>query len=215
MIKFKNRYEAGQLLAAKIRESGIGLGNPIILGIPRGGVAVGAALAQGLEAPLDTIVLRKLPFPDDPEAGFGAVTLNKDAILNQRLIDYRQLDEFTVKQVIDEVYREVLRRNRIYREDRPWPELAGRTLIITDDGLASGFTMLAAVKFARQWNAGKIIVAVPVAHRQAYNLVKDESDEMIVLHISDQPLFAVAGFYNEFPDMTDGEVVSYLARKAG
>ncbi|MBI4834994.1 MAG: phosphoribosyltransferase [Planctomycetes bacterium] len=210
MIKFNNRYEAGRMLFNKIAGLDLTLKKPLILGIPRGGVAIGAALAQGLQAPLDTITLRKLPFPDNPEAGFGAVTLDKVVILNEKLINYYRLDEHTINRIVDEVYKEVLRRNRIYRQNKPFPKLNGRTVIITDDGLASGFTMLAAIRFARQRDAGEIIVAVPVAHRQAYDMIKKESDNLAALHVSDQPYFAVAGFYDDFPDMTDNEVISYL-----
>lgn len=210
MVIFSDRRQAGEALAERLAPLKPRLKDPIVLGIPRGGVPIGLLAAKALECPLDTVVLRKLPIPHNPEAGFGAVTLDKIAILNKALLAQINLSETQASRIIDNVYKEVLRRNSVYRRDKSFPDLGGRSVILTDDGLASGYTMLAAVEFSKRRGAAEIIVAVPVAHRQAYDLVKKKADEVIALHISGLPYFAVASFYREFPDMSDEEVVSCL-----
>lgn len=211
MLIFNDRQEAGNILAEKLQPLKPKLKNPIVLGIPRGGVPIGFIVAKALECPLDTIVLRKLPIPHNPEAGFGAVTLDKIAILNEKLLAQIHLSKPQIDGIIDNVYKEVLRRNNVYRRDKPFPDLNGRCVVLTDDGLATGYTMLAAIEFSKRKGAAEIIAAVPVAHREAYNLVKKEADEVVVLHISDFPYFAVASFYRGFSDMPDEEVIAYIA----
>lgn len=211
MVIFNNRQEAGKILAKRLLPLKPKLKNPIVLGIPRGGVPIGFLIAETLDCPLDIIVLRKLPMPANLEAGFGAVTLDKVAIFNEPLLAQIYLSQEKINEIIDSVYKEVLRRNKVYRKDKPFPSLNGRSVILTDDGLATGYTMLAAVKFCQRNDAKEIIVAVPVAHREAYEMVEEESDEIVTLHISNLPYFAIASFYREFPDMSDEEVISYLS----
>lgn len=210
MVIFDGRREAGSILAGELSPLKAKLKDPIVLGIPRGGVPVGFSVAEALGCPLDVIALRKLPIPDSPEAGFGAVTLDKIAILNEKFLSQIYLSKPQIDSIIDTVYREVLRRNRVYRRKRPFPQLKGRSVILTDDGLATGYTMLAAVEFTKSKGAEEVIVAVPVAHHDAYNMVKQKADKMVALHISELPFFAVAQFYKEFTDMSDEEVISYL-----
>ena len=211
MILFKDRLDAGAKLAEKIH-LGKGDKNPIVLGIPRGGIAVGYPAAVKLDCPLEPITLRKLPIPQNDQMGFGAVTLNKKVMLNKSLIDAGYVSRKEIDAIVDEVYEEVLRRDRLYRGTRPFPDLQGRTVIIVDDGLATGFTMLAAISFARDNHARKIVCAVPVAHDNAYNLVSHEVDSIICLHIDRGYSFAVASFYESFPDMEDTEVISILRK---
>lgn len=184
--------------------------DPIVLGIPRGGVAVGYRIREALKAPLDAIVLRKLPVPDNPEVGFGAVTLDKTVIFNEPLLVSLQLTRAEIDIIVDTVYKEVLRRNNAYRKQKVFPSLEKRSVILTDDGLATGVTMLAAVRFVKNKKPKEIIVAVPVAHKQAYTIVRNEANKVVVLHISDLPYFAVASFYDEFPEMSDKQVISFL-----
>lgn len=212
MAIFASRQEAGQLLSKKISELKLQIVNPIVLGIPRGGLATGYPVAKSLNAPLDAIVLRKLPVPDNPETGFGAVAIDKTAIFNDDLLARLFLTKAEVKHIVDDVYQEVLRRNRVYRANRPFPELAKRAVILTDDGLATGITMLAAIQFAKRKKADKIIVAVPVAHQEAYEKVKKEADTAVALAVSGSGYFAVASFYREFPEMTDEQAVEYLQK---
>lgn len=210
MVIFRDRREAGEILAKELQILRSKLKDPIVLGIPRGGVPIGFIITKALRCALDAIVLRKLPIPHNPEAGFGAVTLDKIPIFNEEILSQINLPKQQVNEIIDEVYKEVLRRNNVYRHNKPFPDLKGRSVILSDDGLATGYTMLAAVGFAKRKNAADIIVAVPVAHRQAYNIVKKKADKVIALEVSDLPFFAVAAFYKEFTDMSDEEVVSYL-----
>lgn len=210
MIIFANRKEAGRSLSDKLRIFKPALRDPIVLGIPRGGIAVGYYVAKTLGAEFDAIVLRKLPIPYNSEAGFGAVTLDRVVIFNGPLLSRINLSEPEINKIIDNVYKEVLRRNRLYRKGRLFPDLKGRSVIITDDGLASGFSMLAAIRFVRKQGAMEIISAVPVAHQDAYRIVNKEADRTVSLHISRSSFFAVASFYKEFPDMNDKEVIDYL-----
>lgn len=210
MVIFHDRIEAGKILAEKIFSIKSSLKDPIVLGVPRGGVPVGHIIAEKINAPLDTVALRKLPIPDNPEAGFGAVCMDKVTIFNEPLLSYLNLSGQAKDAIVRDVYKEVLRRNKAYRKDRPFPPLENRSVIITDDGLATGITMLAAVEFARRKKADEIIVAVPVAHRDAYELVKKNCDRIFALHISAESYFAVVSFYQKFTDMEDKEVVFYL-----
>ncbi len=211
-VLFENRADAGQKLAQSLRELQQVLKKPIVLGIPRGGVPVGNVLAKTLGCELDTIVLRKIPIPSDPEAGYGAVTIDKTVILNQEMLSHLRLSQEEMDQGIEEVYQEVKRRNEVYRKGRNFPELKGRSVILTDDGLATGYTMLTAVKFCQKKKPREIIVAIPVASDSAAELIKPEVDHFIVLHISHSFYFAVASFYNKFEDMMDGEVVEILEK---
>jgi putative phosphoribosyl transferase len=211
MILFKNRLDAGAKLAEKIH-LGRDDKNPIVLGIPRGGISVGYPIAVKLNCPLEPITLRKLPIPQNDQMGFGAVTLNRKVMLNKRLIDAGYVSKKEIEGIVDQVYEEVLRRDKLYRGSRPFPDLQGRSVIIVDDGLATGFTMLAAISFAKENHALKITCAVPVAHDNAYNLVSHEVDSIICLHIDRGYSFAVASFYESFPDMEDREVISILKR---
>ncbi len=208
---FKNRSDAGIKLASKFsaRITRV-LGSPIVLGIPRGGIPVGYFVAKTLGSNLEAIALRKLPIPSDPEAGFGAVTLDRTVILNQELISRVGLGQSEIDNIIDDVYKEVLRRSQIFAQGKDFPQLKSRTVVIVDDGLATGYTMLAAVKFVRSKGAREIITAVPVAHSKAYELIKKNVDEVVVLHISKGSFFAVASYYGAFPEMTDKDVLYWL-----
>jgi len=211
-ILFENRLDAGEKLAEKIIQQKLDLKNPVVLGIPRGGIPIGYVLAKKLGGELDTIVLRKIPIPQDPEAGYGAVTLDKTVILNKKLLPYIHLTKEEMEDGIENVYQEVLRRNEIYRKGKSFPDLKGRSVILTDDGLASGYTMLAAVEFCKKKKPKQIIVAVPVASDSAADLIELEVDKFILLHKSYSMYFAVASFYERFEDLKDEEVVKILER---
>jgi putative phosphoribosyl transferase len=192
-VLFENRVDAGKKLAQALKGMEQELKRSIVLGIPRGGVPVGYVLAKTLGCELDTIVLRKIPIPSDPEAGYGAVTIDRTVIINQEMLPYLHLSKKEMEQGIEEVYQEVKRRNQIYRKGKSFPELKGRSVILTDDGLATGYTML-------------------VASDSAADLIRPQSDQFIVLHVSGSFYFAVASFYKKFEDMTDEEVVEILEK---
>ncbi|MFP4477339.1 MAG: phosphoribosyltransferase [Desulfatibacillaceae bacterium] len=213
---YRDRFHAGRVLAEKIGELNLDWHDPIVLGIPRGGVPVGYPVARTLDCPLDVLVLRKLPIPQNDQMGFGAVTLDKKTMLNARLVHGGYVSQKDIQPIVDEVYEEVLRRDREYRGDRPFPELAGRTVMVVDDGLATGYTMLAGLEFVKSKSPDRIVAAVPVAHANSYELVKKNCDDIVCPHVDHGYSFAVASFYGEFEDLTDQEVLDVLdtARKA-
>jgi Predicted phosphoribosyltransferases len=213
MILFEDRLDAGGKLANQMIQLKPGLKAPLVIGIPRGGIPVGYSIARALNAGLDFIVLRKLPIPGNPEAGFGAVTLGKVAIFNRQILPQLDLSPEKISSITDGVYDEVLRRDKVFRRGQGAPDLKDRSVIITDDGLASGYTMLAAVNYVRKQGVAKVIAAVPVAHENAYALIERAVDDIIAYHISRTPVFAVASFYRRFPDLSDKEVINYLDKR--
>ncbi|MBU2489829.1 MAG: phosphoribosyltransferase [Proteobacteria bacterium] len=210
MILYKDRTDAGKSLAERVAQEVPDPVRPLVLGIPRGGVPVGAPLARLLSCPLDVLVLRKLPIPGNDQMGFGAVTLGRMVLLNQRLVDLGYVDPHRIPGIVDEVYREVLRRNRAYRGDRPFPEVSGRTVFVVDDGLATGYTMLVALDFLREQAPERLVAAVPVAQANAWELAGRKADHVVCLHVDHGYSFSVASFYRSFPDLEDQEVIRIL-----
>ena len=147
MVLFKNRQDAGERLAKRVEA--INVKKPIVLGIPRGGIEVGYPIAHSLSCDLEPITLRKLPIPETDQMGFGVVTLDKEVILNRDLLQGLFLEQNGIDSIVEDVYSEVLRRDKVYRGNRRFPELSENSVIITDDGLATGYTMLGALRFAR------------------------------------------------------------------
>ena len=207
-MAFTDRKEAGRQLAERL--TSYQSEDCLVLGIPRGGVPVGYEIARRLDCPLDVIVPRKLPIPWSPEAGFGAVMPDGTRVLNERMVEDLGLTQMQIDGIASRVVAEVRRRETLYRGLRPEPELAGRVVILTDDGLATGYTMLAAVQATRQRSRKEIVVAVPVSPRSTAREVARVADKLVMLHLSDAVFFAVAAFYYNFHDMTDAEVKQYL-----
>jgi predicted phosphoribosyltransferase len=182
----------------------------IVLAIPRGGVPVAIEVANKLEAPLDVVVPRKITIPYNPEAGYGAVTEDGTIVLNEPLVKQLGLSEHQIQHQAEEVRAEIARRSTAYRGSLPAPQIEGKTAIIIDDGLASGFTMVAAIKSIKRRKAAMVISAVPVASGTAYDLVKPLVHELVCLAIARVYHFAVASFYHNWYDLTDEEVIRYL-----
>jgi len=203
---FKSRQDAGKKLGKELKRRGIKA--DYVFAIPRGGVPVAYEVAFMLKAKLDVIVPRKLPIPADPEAGFGAV-IGENVELNKGLLEYLNLSKKQIDSVIEEVRKEINRRTAVYRGKKPFPILEGKKVIIVDDGLASGYTMLAAIKHLEKKGA-KVTVAVPVSSSAAFSLL--DSKKVIALHISTAALFAVADFYSAWTEMSDEEVIAYLKK---
>jgi putative phosphoribosyl transferase len=185
----------------------------MVLALPRGGVPVGYEVAQALHAPLDVFLVRKLGVPGHEELAMGAVATGGVRVLNEQVVRALHIPE----QVIDAVARweleELARRERLYRGDRPPPDVHGRTVILVDDGLATGATMLAAVRALRQQHPARIVVAVPIASRDTCELLRDEVDDVICAATPD-PFYAVGLWYENFEQLTDEEVRELLARAA-
>jgi predicted phosphoribosyltransferase len=211
---FHDRDDAGRTVARLLREhiSPRLLERAVVLAIPAGGVPVGLAIAEELGLPFDLIFIRKLHFPDNPEAGFGAVTEHGEVLLNEPLS--RQLSSAVIRRQVEIEKRALARRVAELRRLRPEVPLTGRVAIIADDGLASGFTMLAAVREARRRGAREVIVAVPTASEQAARRVAREAEAVIVANLRGGPYFAVAEAYTGWRDLSLEEVARMLARAA-
>ncbi|MDQ1276307.1 MAG: putative phosphoribosyl transferase [Euryarchaeota archaeon] len=205
---FKNRKDAGEKLAQALER--YRTENPVILAIPRGGVEVGLQVSKRLEADFSLIIARKLPFPDNPEAGFGAIAENGSTFIFENA-GYWLAGE-TIEQIKQEQIAEIDRRVNALRGGNPLPDIAGRTVILIDDGIAMGSTMRAAIKLCRNKNAGKVVVAVPVAGREVVDAIAKEADELIVLEI---PVHfrAVAQAYENWYDVSDEEVLDLLRER--
>lgn len=205
---FKNRKDAGEKLAQaleKYRDK-----NPLILAIPRGGVEVGLQVSRKLCAEFSLIIVRKLPFPDNPEAGFGAVAEDGSTFIFENA-SYWLAGE-TIERIKQDQIAEVERRINVLRGGNPLPELAGRTVILVDDGIAMGSTMRAAIELCKARKAGKIVVAVPVTGKKTADAIEKEADELVVLDI---PLNfrAVAQAYENWYDVSDEEVLDLLRER--
>lgn len=207
---FKDRLDAGRELAERL--VGLAGEDSIVLAVPRGGVPIGFAIAERLDCPLDLIIPRKLPIPDNPEAGFGAVLGDGTVVLNEPLLRSLHLPKADIEAITNEVVAEVRRREREYRQGAPPPELGGKQVILVDDGLASGYTMIAAAQSVRRQAPIKVIVAVPVSPVSSIQRVRPFVDDLVCLIAKQTFSFAVASFYRDFADLTDDEVRQYIGR---
>jgi len=208
---FKDRLHAGELLAIKLKGY-VDKEDVQLLAIPAGGVPVGYMVARRLGVPLDVVVVRKVQIPWNPEAGFGAVAWDGTVILNEPLVGQLGLTTELVQRCISKTQEGVEERLEKFRGEKPPPDLRDKTVILVDDGLASGFTMLAAVKSVRNRGPEKVIVAVPTASTSAVQLVAPSVDKLICLNIRGGSFFAVADAYQEWYDLSDEEVVEILRR---
>jgi putative phosphoribosyl transferase len=207
---FKDRTEAGRLLAEKLRKYEKSRG--IAFGIPSGGVPVASEISDALGLPMDILIVRKIQIPGNPEAGFGAVGPDGEVIFNERLLGYLGLTEDQVRIQVEKTLANIEKRNVLFRSGKSYPPLTGKTVIVADDGLASGYTMLAAVKFIRKKVAGKIIVAVPTGSRATIDLVLPEVDEIVCLNTRRGSPFAVADAYRNWYDLSEKEVLGILRK---
>ena len=217
---FENRYDAGRQLAAMLGEykgkpasqspGGTVGRSVVVLAIPNGGVPVGMEVALALEADFDLVIARKIPLPLNTEAGFGAVADDGTVILNEDMVRRAGLTQQQIDAQVHQVRIEIRRRRLLYRQDRPPALVGGKTVIITDDGLASGFTMLATVKSMRSRKPKEIIVAVPVSSAAALEEVGKVADKVVTVATGSLPRFAVADFYRNWHDLSEDEVFRAL-----
>ena len=207
---FRDRTEAGQLLAKQLHEYER-RANAIVLALPRGGVPVGFEIAVKLGLPLDVFVVRKLGVPGQRELAMGAIASGGVRVLNEDVLRAMPYAAATVAEVTASETREVERRERDYRDGRPAPQLEGRVVILVDDGLATGATMLAAIAALRQKEPAKIVVAVPVCPPETLEEIKRVADEMVILFAPDW-FRGVGQFYEDFAQLSDEAVRVLLAR---
>lgn len=207
MKTYRNRDDAGRVLADRL--TGLaGQPDVIVLGLVRGGVPVAKVVADRLDAPLDVLVVRKLGVPLAPEVAFGALGPNGVRVLNEMVA--ARLTPEDIAEVQQQEQAELERRERLYRAGRPPLELTGRTAVIVDDGLATGATARAAVAVARQLGARRVVVAVPVGAQEALAMLSAEADEVVY---DQQPAAfgAVSQYYEDFREVSDGEVTELLS----
>lgn len=209
---FADRLDAGWRLGEELRLRGYGDEPAVVVAIPRGGVPVALAVAQAIHATLEIIIPRKLRLPDDPGTSFGAITPDGTMILDLPLVEEKQLTIYTIKQVALETLEEVRRQMRTYCGECPPLELAGQTAILVDDGLSSGFTMLAAVRALHRLQPARMAVAVPVSSLGSLDRLVSQVDDLICLVERDDSTFSVADCYQSFDDLTDAQVQAFLAQ---
>jgi len=206
---FDYRLHAGELLAKKL-EGYKGNKDAYVLAIPAGGVQVAFIVAKSLNIPLDLAITRKLHVPWNKEVGFGAISWDETMFLNEPLIASLRLTKNDIDRCVIEEKEVIKRRVKKFRSDKPFPDLKDKTTIIVDDGLASGFSMLATLKTIEKMEAKEKIVAVPTAPISAINLIKSYVDKVFCLNIRSSPVFAVADAYKEWRDLEDEDVIDVL-----
>jgi predicted phosphoribosyltransferase len=206
---FRNREEAGRALAARLEHYGL-RPNLIVLGLPRGGIPVAAEVARALGAPMDVFVVRKLGVPRYPELAMGAIAEGGITVLNRDVVDGLAIPERALQHVVEAETVELDRRRRAYRGDRPFPDLRGATVILVDDGVATGSTMVAAVTALRRLEPALVVAAAPVMSREARAALTRAADRCEYV-IEPEPFRGVWLWYEDFSQTTDEEVRALLA----
>lgn len=209
---FRDRVEAGRILLQRLDAVVAGL-DPLVLALPRGGVPVGFQVAHGLHADLDVFLVRKLGAPGQEELAVGAVASGGVRVLNEPLIRQLGISPAVIDRITAREQRSIEDRERLYREGRPALPIENRTVILVDDGLATGASMLAAVRAVRAQRPQRIIVAVPVASRDACAEFAQQVDEVICAE-TPEPFYAVGAWYEDFSQTSDDEVRELLERAA-
>jgi len=209
---FRNRTHAGQVLARMLEEYG-NRDDLIVLGLPRGGVPVAVEVANALHAPLDVFLVRKLGVPGQEELAMGAIATGGTRVLNYEVVKHLGIPDDVIDAATKAEQRELDRRELAYRGTRETPEVRGRTVILVDDGLATGSTMRAAVTALRQQKPARIVVAVPVAAASTCQEFREEVDQ-IICATTPEPFYGVGQWYEDFSQTTDEEVRDLLDRAA-
>ena len=208
--RYRDRIEAGRRLAADLAEYAH-RPDVVVLGLPRGGVPVAYEVARALDAPLDVFIVRKLGVPGHEEFAMGAVASGGVRVLNEALIRSLGIPRQAVEAVTARELEELARRERLYRGDRPPVDVRGRTVILVDDGLATGASMVAAIRALRQLGPARIVVAVPIAPPETCDALRSEADD-VVCSMTPEPFHAVGLWYQDFAQTSDAEVRELLAR---
>lgn len=210
-VIFQSRGQAGEKLAREVLT--LELRNPLVLAIPRGGVPVGRSVAKLLACPLDVIPMIKVPIPWTPEASYGTVVSDGTLALNIPLINRLELSEREIELASRNVMHEVQRRERLYRNNIPFPCLDDKSVVIVDDGLGSGYSMLAAVNFVKKKSPRMIVAASPAASDIAFRMLAavPQLNLLLVLRRDPEPVFALESYYRDFTPITDDDVVRCLS----
>ena len=206
---FPNRIHAGRMLASWLR-SYAGQLNVLVLALPRGGVPVAAELAQKLSLPLDVMCVRKIGVPGHEELAMGAIASGGVTVRNPSVIESFCISDADFARVAKRENAELDRREQRYRRGRPPLDLHGKHVVLVDDGIATGSTMLAAIRAARALEAKSVIVATPVVAREALEELRQQADEVFTV-LAPETLFAIGEFYDDFSQTTDDEVIRLLA----
>lgn len=206
---FTNRKEAGHLLARILEDKQIEF--DLVLGVPRGGVEVAEVIAAYFNRPLDVVMAKKIASPSWEEFAIGAVTPDGETLISERTQKIINTDSAAIEKLAQKVKENIDNRLKWYRGQRPPLDLQGKNILLVDDGIATGFTLKAAVKYLQRQTEGKIIVAVPVSSKNAYLDLLEEVDQLIVLEIPEN-FYAVSQFYQDFTAVEDREVIDMLER---
>jgi len=208
-MTFQNRNDAGLRLAKKLRAYA-GRDDVLVLGIPRGGVPVAFHVAAELGAPLDVFVVRKLGAPSQPELAFGAIASGGIRIIDAQIVEAMEISQAQIERIVEEEQRELHRREHAYRGGRAPLKLEGKTVILVDDGIATGASTRAAIAALRQLKPARIVLAAPVAPASTCRGLKGEIDDLICLH-TPETFYAIGEFYEDFSQVPDEEVTTLLA----
>ncbi|PWE18943.1 phosphoribosyltransferase [Marinicauda salina] len=214
---FRDRDDAGRRLAAEVAECTYR--DPVVYALPRGGAPVAARVAEALDAPLDLVLVRKLGAPFQPELAMGAVVDGgeTETVLNEQIVEAAGISRAEIDRVREREEVEIERRRKLYFRDRKRPDVKGRDAIVVDDGLATGATALAAIRALKRRGAARVVLAVPVAPPDTVERLAGEADAVICLE-QPEPFFAIGGWYADFRQLSDGDVVDILdaaAKRAG
>jgi putative phosphoribosyl transferase len=209
---FPDRMLAGQFLGGELADYANDP-NVLVLGLPRGGVPVAFEVAKAIHAPLSVLVVRKIGIPNHEELAMGAIAPGGVRVLNEQIIHEENISDATIAMMALQEQRELERREQLYQGDRPIPDLEGRTVILVDDGLATGATMLAAIVAVKKQQPDKIVIAVPVAALPTQVKLAELVDETVCI-LQPDPFYSVGLWYDKFPQITDDEVCELLATAA-
>ena len=212
-LPFRDRDDAGRALAerlAQVLQPPATAADALVLALPRGGLPVARHVADGLRLPLDVLIVRKLGVPGQPEFAMGAIASGGLRVLNDDVVRLLGISPEAIDRVARAEAEELARRDRLYRGHRPPPPIAGRTVIVVDDGLATGATMRAAVRALRTRTPSRLVVAVPVAAADTADSLRDEADEVVAV-ATPEPFVAVGRWYRDFDQVSDAEVRQLLA----
>jgi len=208
---FADRNDAGRQLAEVLRPAAGP--DSLVLAIPSGGVPVGFEIAASLGLDFDLVLVRKVQIPWNTEAGFAAINMDADLFVNEHLLSVLNLSAAQIESQINKTMATLEQRNLKFRQNRPFPEVAGRPVILADDGLASGYTMKAAVAYLRKRESASITVAVPTGSAETVKMLRKEVDTLCCLNIRGGYPYAVASAYRDWRDLDDDEVVRIMGKK--